>query len=84
MRHRPRVVIYVEILAELRGRPSGPTRVSRVANLSYDKCVEFLGALEARGLVARETSDGHVIYRTTPEGYRLVEDWESVWRRLMP
>lgn len=84
MRHRPRVVIYVEILAELRERPSGPTRLSRAANLSYDKCVEILGELATRGLVRKTSQDGHDVYGTTPDGYQVAEDWNKVWEKLKP
>ena len=84
MRHRPRVVIYVEILAELRERPSGPTRISRVANLSYDKCVEILTELEARGLVRKESREGHDVYSTTPDGFQVAEDWNKLWAKLRP
>ncbi len=84
MRHRPRVVIYVEILSELRDRPSGRTRLSRVTNLSYDKCVEILRELEARGLVTKAGQYGHDIYSTTPDGYQVVEDWNRIWEKLKP
>ncbi|HME18686.1 MAG TPA: winged helix-turn-helix domain-containing protein [Nitrososphaerales archaeon] len=82
MKHRPRVVIYMEILAELRERPSGPTRISRVVNLSYDTCVEILRELEAKGLTVRAKQDGHDVYSTTPDGYRIVDDWNKLWQRL--
>ncbi len=82
MRHRPRVVIYVEVLSELRERPSGRTRLSRVTNLSYDKCVETLRELEARGLVAKAAREGHDVYSATPSGYQVVEDWNRLWQRL--
>jgi predicted transcriptional regulator len=84
LKHRPRVVIYMEILAELRERPSGPTRISRVVNLSYDTCVEILRELEGRGLVVKTTQDGHDLYSTTPDGYRIVDDWNRLWERLKP
>jgi predicted transcriptional regulator len=84
LKHRPRVVIYVEILAELRERPSGRTRLSRAANLSYDKCVEILRELEAKGLVRKDSEEGHDVYRTTPEGYQVVEDWNKLWGKLRP
>jgi predicted transcriptional regulator len=84
MHHRPRVVIYMEILAELRERPSGPTRVSRVVNLSYDTCAEILKELEARGLVIKATEAGHDVYSATPDGYRIVDDWNRLWERLKP
>jgi predicted transcriptional regulator len=70
------------VLAELRERPSLPTRISRVANLSYDKCMEILGELEARGLLRRASRDGHDVYGVTEDGYQLVEDWSKLWRRL--
>ncbi len=84
MRHRPRIVIYVEILSELRERPSGRTRLSRVANLSYDKCVEILRELESKGLVSKVVQDGHDVYKTTQDGYQVAEDWNRLWQRLKP
>ncbi len=84
MKHRPRVVIYVEILSELRDRPSGPTRLSRAANLSYDKCAEFLHELESKGLVRKDVQDGHEVYSTTPEGYQVAEEWTKLWEKLRP
>jgi predicted transcriptional regulator len=84
LRHRPRLLIYVEILSELRDRPSGPTRMSRVANLSYDTCVEILKELEAKGLVRREAKEGHDVFSTTPAGFQVVDDWTRVWERLRP
>ncbi len=84
MRHRPRVVIYVEILAELRERPSGRTRISRVANLSYDKCVEILRELESRGLVVKTSHEGHDTYSTSQAGSQIVDDWNRLWVRLRP
>jgi predicted transcriptional regulator len=74
----------MEILAELIERPSGKTRISRVANLSYDKCVEILLELEGRGLVAKSTREGHEIYGVTPDGSQIVNDWTKLWRRLNP
>ncbi len=84
MRHRPRVVIYVEILSELRERPSGRTRLSRVTNLSYDKCVEILRELEAKGLVRKAAHEGHNVYGATPDGSQVVDEWSRLWARLMP
>jgi len=84
LKHRPRVLIYVELLAELSERPSGPTRLSRVGNLSYDTCAEILNELEAKGLVRKESKDGHDIYSTTPSGYQTLEDWNKAWERLKP
>ena len=77
-------MIYVEILSELRERPSGRTRISRVANLSYDKCVEILRELELKGLVRRATQDAHDVYSTTPDGYQVAEDWSRLWAKLKP
>ena len=74
----------MEILAELRERPSGRTRLSRVVNLSYDKCVELLRELESKGLVTRSSDEGHDTYGTTPAGYQLVDDWNVLWQRLKP
>ena len=84
MAHRPRVVIYMEILSALIERPCGRTRLSRVANLSYDKCVEMLSELEVRGLVNRSTQDGHEVFGATPDGSQVVDDWTKLWRRLNP
>jgi len=84
LKHRPRVVIYMEILAELRERPSGPTRISRVTNLSYDTCAEMLRELEGKGLTVRTVQEGHDVYSTTPDGYRIVDDWNRLWERLKP
>lgn len=74
----------MEILADLRERPSGPTRISRAVNLSYDRCSEMLKELESRGLIIRSEADGHDSYGVTPAGSRLVDDWSSVWKRLNP
>jgi predicted transcriptional regulator len=74
----------MDILAELVVRPSGRTRISRVANLSYDKCVEILTELEVRGLVTRSTQEGHDVYGVTLDGCQIVEDWAKLWRRLNP
>jgi predicted transcriptional regulator len=84
LKHRPRVVIYVEILAELGERPCGPTRLSRATNLSYDKCVEILAELEGRGLVRKDAQDGHSVYSTTPEGFQVAVDWNRLWAKLRP
>lgn len=84
LKHRPRVVIYMEILAELRERPSGPTRISRVVNLSYDTCLDILRELEGKRLAVKATQDGHDLYSTTPDGYRVVDDWNKLWERLKP
>jgi predicted transcriptional regulator len=74
----------MEILAELIERPSAKTRISRVANLSYDKCVEILSELEERGLVIKSMQDGHEFYGVTPDGSQVVDDWTKLWRRLNP
>jgi predicted transcriptional regulator len=82
--HRPRIAIYAKILWELAERPSQPTRVSRVCNLSYDVCIQILGELEARGLVLKAMEEGHEVYHTTSEGYRWVLDFDKVWERVYP
>lgn len=84
MRHRSRLEIYVDILGRLHEQKMGPTRLSRFCNLSYDKCVEMLGELEARALVRKEIVEGHDIYGITQEGYQTVEDFSKVWRRVYP
>ena len=78
------MVIYVEILSELRERPSGRTRLSRVMNLSYDKCVEILHELESKALVTKVTVDGHENYSVTQAGYQIVDDWSKLWEKLKP
>lgn len=74
----------MDVLGRLIERPSGPTRLSRLCNLSYDKCAEILAELEARGLVRKETEDGHDVYSVTPDGYKLTEDWRKIWEKVYP
>lgn len=72
----------MDILSQLRGHPNGPARISRMCNLGYDRCVEFLAKLEANGLVLKETAWGHPLYRLTPDGYQTLEDYLKVQIKL--
>ena len=84
MSHRPRIAIYAKVLWELAERPSYPTRLSRVCNLSYDVCSEVLRELEARGLVSKAVEEGREVYHATSEGYQWVLDFDKVWERVYP
>jgi predicted transcriptional regulator len=81
---RPRIAIYAKVLWELAERPSQPTRISRVCNLSYDVCMEILGELEVKGLVSKSVEEGHETYHATQDGYQWVLDFGKVWERVYP
>lgn len=74
----------MDVLGRLIGCPSGPTKLSRICNLAYDRCVEILAELEARGLVKKESEEGRDVYSVTPDGYKITEDWRKIWERVYP
>jgi predicted transcriptional regulator len=84
LRHRPRFEISMEIIGRLVAQPCGPTRLSRICNLGYDKCVEMLTELERKGFVKKEIVDSHEIYSATPDGFQVAEDFARLWRKVYP
>ncbi len=82
MRRRPNIIIYMEILAQLRDGAKGPTRLAQATGLNFDKLLEFANLLESRRLIKKELQGVHELYSITPDGYQLHEDWGKFFDRL--
>ncbi len=84
MKNRPAILVYAEILRQLSGGPRGKTRLARVCNIPLDRFELYIAPLSSRGMVRREISEGHEIFHITVEGMTLLNDIESVLRRISP
>lgn len=82
MKHRPSVLILMELLELLIREPRGPTRLAQAANLNYQKCDELIHLLSERGLVAGEVREGHEVYSATPKGTSLFMRWAEIFEEL--
>ena len=84
LKRRANIVIYMEILRLLLDGPKGPTRLAQAVNLNFPKLSEFAAYLEAKGLIAKATEDGHEFYSVTPAGAEVHASWRAIWDRLAP
>ena len=71
-------MVYLEILTELAKGPVGPTKLSRRANISYDRLPPLMDKLARFGAVVRELRETHEEYALTPIGAQLLSDLERV------
>ena len=84
MKNRPVILVYNEILKELSGGPLGKTRIARICNIPMDRFGFYFEPLLAKGIVRSEIAQGHETFHITEEGMKLLNDIESVLRRLSP
>jgi predicted transcriptional regulator len=84
MKRRPSILIYMRILELLRDEPRGPTRLAQSVNLAYDKCAPYMHALEAKGLIRKDSSEGKDVFAVTQDGIQVYLDWQKVWEKLKP
>jgi predicted transcriptional regulator len=82
LKHRPSVLILMELLELLIREPRGPTRLAQAANLNYQKCDELIHLLAERGLIAREVREGHEVYTATLKGRGLFIRWAEIFEEL--
>jgi len=84
MKRRPSILIFMRILELLREEPRGPTRLAQSVNLAYDKCAPYLQALEAKGLIRKDSREGKDVFAVTQDGVQVYLDWQKVWEKLKP
>ena len=84
MKHRDTTVICWEILRALAGGPQLPTRLSRVANVPYDRFGEYVQVLISGGLVKVDSSEEHERYAITPQGMEALHHLDTGLRMLFP
>ncbi len=77
---RSRLEIIRDILTVIRDSNNtiSPTKILRLSNLSYQMFEEYLGELEARGLVELNDYKGkRKVYSLTPKGRAFLEKYED-------
>ena len=72
----------MEMLGLLLEGPRGPTRLAQSLGLSYDRFVRFADLLETKRFVLKESEGSHVVYKITPDGLQLHQDWRKVRDRF--
>lgn len=82
LKNRDTTVICWELLRAMAPGPLGATRLSRVANVPYNRLPDYLGYLTAGGLVKAETYEGHERYRLTPRGMEALNHLDSGLKML--
>jgi len=82
LRKRPEIIICMEMLGLLLEGSRGPTRLAQSLGLSYDRFMKFADILEKKQFVVKESEEGHVAYKITPEGLQLHQDWRKVRDRF--
>ena len=75
-------MIFWEILRALAPGSQHPTRLSRVANVPYDRLGEYLKFLTAVGLVKVGSAEGHEEYSITPKGMEALNHLDSGLKML--
>ncbi len=84
MKKRERTLIIMEILSVLCEGPKGPTRLAQSVGVSFDAFLDYVRDIESRGFVTRSAVEGHEMYAISPEGMRLLFDWQRIWERISP
>jgi predicted transcriptional regulator len=84
LRKRSDILIRAEILRVLYDGPTGPTRLSRLCNVPYDRLETYISPLLLRGLVDYEVEGDKAIYSLTPDGLKLLHEIEEVLSKLKP
>lgn len=84
MKNRDRVVIFWEILRALAAGPQVPTRLSRKANVPYNRLGEYLEPLKSGGLVRVEPAEGHELYCITSRGMDALGHLDEGLKLLFP
>ncbi len=84
LQKRSDILIRAEILRVLHDGPTGPTRLSRLCNIPYDRLEAYISPLLSKGLVKSEVSEGRLSYSITPEGLKLLHEIEEILSKLRP
>lgn len=84
LKNRDTTVICWELLRALARGPQLPSRLSRVANVPYDRLGDYLGLLMSGGLVKAEPAQGHEMYAITPKEMEGLNHLDSGLRMLFP
>ncbi|MDG6956799.1 MAG: hypothetical protein JRN11_08340 [Nitrososphaerota archaeon] len=82
LKYRPSVLVYMEILTILTEGPQGPTKLSRRANISYDRLPAYTEGLLQKGAIRKDSREGHDEYALTAEGAEALSDLQKGLRRL--
>lgn len=82
MKNRDTTVICWELLRAMAPGPQIPSRLSRVANVPYDRLGEYLRLLTAAGLVNVDAAGGHEKYSITPRGMEALDYLDSALKML--
>jgi len=76
MTRRDRMQIMISIL-DTCTRGANKTRIVYQANLNFRTVNPYLDLLEERGLI-QITTDKNTLYKTTPKGLDLIENFDNI------
>ena len=68
LKRRPVILIYGELLRVLSTGPQRTTRLARICNVPLDRFDSYIAPLVAKGLMRKETVEGHDTFYVTEEG----------------
>lgn len=81
---RSSILIRAEILRILYDGPTGPTKLSRLCNIPYDRLESYVLPLIERGLVLRNDEEGKIVYSLSEEGAKVLLEIERILSKLKP
>jgi len=84
LQKRSDILIRAEILRILHDGPTGPTRLSRLCNIPYDRLESYISPLISRGLVKSDFVEGKTVFSLTPEGLDVLHQIEEILSKLRP
>ena len=64
--------------------PQGPSRLTRVANVPFNRLAVYLDPMISKGLVRKGQAEGRDVYAITQEGMEALRDLDRVLPKLLP